>query len=118
MAPLHPGCSISTIRSKRRCHPKVTPLVDDMGSAPQDALDEEPDMTEAQLPNNVQHDNALSIVEYINVLLPLISDMALWNKAKQALSDLDGFSSLYYEVFPRNRTRNRHSILPVKAGIC
>lgn len=56
---------------------------------------------------------AIGIVEYINDLLSFISDMALWNKAERDLSDHDGFSSLYYKVFHRNR----HSIPPVKAGI-
>ncbi|CAE1325391.1 unnamed protein product [Acanthosepion pharaonis] len=104
LAPLLPGRTISAIRTKRKQLPKVLP-------------DEEPDTTEAQPTNDVSHDDSRGIVEYINGLLPLISDINLRNKAELALNEPDGFSTLYYEVFPQNRTGIRRSKPPIKAGI-
>lgn len=75
-------------------------------------------MTEAQFPNDVQHDNSLATVEYINGLLPLISNTALLNKAEQILDNPNEFSLLYYEMFPKNRTVNKRLIPPVKARVC
>ncbi|CAE1170719.1 unnamed protein product [Acanthosepion pharaonis] len=117
LAPLLPGLSISAIRSKRRRLPVVVSQVGSAVAPPQDTVDEEPDTAVAQPDDNVQQDNALGFVEYITSLLPLISDTAIRNKAEQALNDPDGFSLLYYEVFPKNRTVNKRSKPTVKAGI-
>ncbi|CAE1275773.1 unnamed protein product [Acanthosepion pharaonis] len=117
LAPLLTGRTIIAIRSKRRRLPRVSTLVGNSDPAPQDPPDEEPDKTEARPSDDVQHDDSRGIVEYINGLLPLISNTNIRNKAELALSEPDGFSLLFYEVFPKNRTRNRRSIPPVKTGI-
>ncbi|CAE1248039.1 unnamed protein product [Acanthosepion pharaonis] len=117
LAPLLPGRSITAIRSKRKCLPQVTTLVGDADPAPRVSQDEEPDTAGAQPPDDVQRDDSRAIVEYITGLLPKISDPLLRNKAEQALSEPDGFSTFYYEVFPKNRTTNKRTKPPIKAGI-
>lgn len=117
LAPLLPGRSITAIRSKRKRLPQVTTLVGDADPAPRVSQDEEPDTAGAQPPDDVQRDDSRAIVEYITGLLPKISDPLLRNKAEQALSEPDGFSTFYYEVFPKNRTANKRTKPPIKAGI-
>lgn len=117
LAPLLPGRSLTAIRSKRKRLPKVATLAGDTEPAPRESQDEEPDTAEAEPPDDVQRDPSRGIVEYITGLLPLISDPRLRNKAELALSEPDGFSSLYYEVFPKNRTANKRTKPPIKAGI-
>lgn len=103
LGPLLPGRTVLTIHSKRRHLLKVAPLVKCARLAPQVPAGEEQDTTETQLPYDAQNENSQWIVEYITSFLPLISDTAIRNKAEWALDDHDGFSLLYYEVFPKNR---------------
>lgn len=74
-------------------------------------------MVVTQPKENVHVGNSFRIVEYIIDLLPKISDLSIRDKLELALNNPNGFSMLYYEVFPKNRTMSKWVIQAVKVGV-
>ncbi|CAE1173736.1 unnamed protein product [Acanthosepion pharaonis] len=93
--------------------PKTCRICD---TAPQVPPDEELDTTEAQPTDDVPRDDSHGIVEYINNLLLLISDINLRNKAELALSESDGIRrrrhqrSAIYKFLQRLHSRSPKSV--------
>lgn len=56
-----------------------------------------------QLGKHIQQEITQGITEYINGLLPDIPDPMVRDKAKLVLDDPNGFSMLYYDIFPEKQ---------------
>lgn len=74
-------------------------------------------MVVTQPKENVHVGNSFRTVEYIIDLLPKISDLLIRDNPELALNNPNGFSMLYYEVFPKNRTVSKQVIHAVKVGV-
>lgn len=79
--------------------------------------DEEQVTVEPQPSEHVQQEITRGITDYMYGILPSIPDPLVWEKAKQAIGDPNGFSLLYNEIFPKNRTVSRRAVPAVKAGV-
>lgn len=115
LVPLLPGRTVQAIRSRRRR--LVAQRAGPVGPAAQAPTDEEQVTAEPQPYERSMTESEQGISDYLYGILPNIPDPVVREKAKQAIGDPNGFSKLYNEFFPKNRTVSRRAMPAVKVGV-
>ncbi|CAE1248042.1 unnamed protein product [Acanthosepion pharaonis] len=115
LVPLLPGRTVQAIRSRKAAsrRPKgQTGRTCGPGPTDEEQVTAEPQPYERSMTESEQ-----GISDYLYGILPNIPDPVVREKAKQAIGDPNGFSKLYNEFFPKNRTVSRRAMPAVKVGV-